>query len=358
MDVARARSHTGENETRLAGRVAGAVRTMPPGAFAFVMATGIVAAALSLVGQDVVAMVLLGVAIAALFTLLAALVVRVVRHWDLVIIDVRDPNRAFGFVTIVAAINVVGALMFSFAPLVTVALLWISFPIWLLLTYGIPAGMMLGKQDGPPALKANGSWFIWVVGTQSLSVVTGIIDHGLQVNILGVVAVGLWSIGVALYLMLTTLITLRLLTTRNDAASIRPSYWVYMGATAISVYSGWSILSLLPDLPIMVATHDFISGFTFLLWAFGVFWIPMLVIFGIWRHVIQRYPVRYETELWSMVFPLGMFSVASIHLGELTGLPVVHDMGVIGTWIAAAAWLTVATMMTVTALGKSSRLSR
>jgi len=55
--------------------------------------------------------------------------------------------------------------------------------------------------------------------------------------------------------------------------------------------------------------------------------------------------VRYETELWSMVFPLGMFSVASIHLGRLAGLPVVHDLGVIGTWIAGTVWLVVAVMM-------------
>ncbi len=331
-------------------RAVAAIRTLPPGSFAFVMATGIVAAAFSLVGQGAITVPLLVIAVLGLTALLAAVVFRSVRHWDLVIADVRDPNRAFGFVTIVAAINVVGALMFSFAPLVTVVLVCLSFPIWLVLTYGIPAAMILGTQESPPALKANGSWFIWVVGTQSLSVVTGIIDDGLQVNILGVVSVGLWSIGVALYLMLTTLITLRLLTTKNDAASLRPSYWVYMGATAISVYAGWSILSLLPNLPIMVATHDFVSGFTFMLWAFGVFWIPLLVIFGLWRHVIAHHPLKYETELWSMVFPLGMFSVASIHLGELAGLPVVHDMGVIGTWIAGAAWLVVAGMMVSTAV--------
>ena len=82
-----------------------------------------------------------------------------------------------------------------------------------------------------------------------------------------------------------------------------------------------------------------------MLWAFGVWWIPILVIFGLWRHAVKRYPVRYESELWSMVFPLGMFSVASIHLGKLLGLPVVHDMGVICTWIAGAAWLAVTVMM-------------
>lgn len=335
------------------GRLATAVRKLPPGAFAFVMATGIVAAAFSLINQSMVTKVLLVVSVVGLVVLLFALGWRIVRHWDLVYADARNPAIAFGYATIVAALNVVGALFFAIEPLVTIVLVCISVPFWLVLTYGIAAAMMLGPQDGPPAHKANGSWFIWVVATQSISVVTGIIDHGLEVNILGVIAVGMWSIGVMLYIILTVIITLRLMTTTQDAFGVRPTYWVYMGATAITVYAGWSILSLLPDLPIMVATHDFISGFTFMLWAFGVWWIPILVIFGIWRHAVKRYPVRYESELWSMVFPLGMFSVASVHLGQLLGLPVVHNMGIICTWIAGVTWVVVLVMMVASAAQKS-----
>ncbi len=338
--------------TAEAGRLSTAVRKLPPGAFAFVMATGIVAGAFSLVGQATITLVLLVISVIGLLALTGALVWRIVRHWDHVYADARNPAIAFGYATIVAAMNVVGALFFAIEPLVTIVLLCVSVPFWLVLTYGIAAAMMLGPQDGPPAHKANGSWFIWVVATQSISVVTGIIDHGLNVNILGVIAVGMWSIGVMLYIILTVIITLRLMTTTQDAFGIRPTYWVYMGATAITVYAGWSILSLLTNLPIMKATHDFISGFTFMLWAFGVWWIPILVIFGIWRHAVKRYPVRYESELWSMVFPLGMFSVASIHIGGLLGLPVVHDMGVLCTWIAGATWLAVMAMMLVSAAHK------
>ncbi|MBB5633522.1 tellurite resistance protein TehA-like permease [Cryobacterium mesophilum] len=345
--MATAKTTDAKQSNLMAGRsrLGTAVRKLPPGAFAFVMATGIVGAAFSLVGQGAITVALLVIAVVSLVALLIALVWRVARHWDLVYADARNPAIAFGFATIVAALNVVGALFFSIEPAVTIVLLCISVPFWLVLTYGIAAAMMLGPQDGAPALKANGSWFIWVVATQSISVVTGIIDHGLEVNILGVVAVGMWSIGVVLYIVLTVIITLRLMTTTQDAFGIRPTYWVYMGATAITVYSGWSILSLLADLPIIKATHDFVSGFTFMLWAFGVWWIPLLVIFGLWRHAVKRYPVQYESELWSMVFPLGMFSVASIHLGRLLGLPIVHDLGIICTWIAGVMWVAVTALM-------------
>ena len=32
----------------------------------------------------------------------------------------------------------------------------------------------------------------------------------------------------------------------------------------------------------------------------------MLVILGIWRHLIRRFPLRYDPLYWGAVFPLGM----------------------------------------------------
>jgi tellurite resistance protein TehA-like permease len=63
---------------------------------------------------------------------------------------------------------------------------------------------------------------------------------------------------------------------------------------------------------------------------------------GWWRHVQQRVPLRYETGLWAMVFPLGMYAVASMDLGQADRLPVVTAVGSWFLWIAAAAWIAVA----------------
>jgi tellurite resistance protein TehA-like permease len=35
--------------------------------------------------------------------------------------------------------------------------------------------------------------------------------------------------------------------------------------------------------------------------------------------VLQRVPLRYETALWSLVFPIGMYGVATRELGRTTG---------------------------------------
>ncbi len=36
--------------------------------------------------------------------------------------------------------------------------------------------------------------------------------------------------------------------------------------------------------------------------AFGTWWIPLLIILGLWRYIRRHWPVTYEPALWSVVF--------------------------------------------------------
>jgi tellurite resistance protein TehA-like permease len=65
----------------------------------------------------------------------------------------------------------------------------------------------------------------------------------------------------------------------------------------------------------------------------------------VWRHGIRRVPLRYENGMWSIVFPLGMYAVASMHFGQIVGLPLVVTLGEIGAWVSGLAWLAVAVAM-------------
>lgn len=330
---------------------------MPSGAFAFVMATGIVSTAFDELGWSVLSIALLVIAIAALLVLTAATLWRLAAHRRELFDDARDPQRAFGFFTVVAAINVVGIRLYSpEAPLATIVLAVLSVPIWLLLSYGLPSNLMLRPKHvsgaaavagtpGPVAADIDGGWFLWVVGTQSVAIAAAAIGWGIEDHALAAIAVGLWGVGVMLYIMLATLVTLRLLTVPSAPSSFKPSYWIYMGATAITVLAGSRILLLPHELPVVAATSSVVSGLTYVLWAFGAWWVPLLVIFGVWRHLVNREPVRYEAGLWSIVFPLGMYSVASMLFGRVVRLPLLVSIGDIGTWIAGAVWLVVTIAM-------------
>jgi len=49
-------------------------------------------------------------------------------------------------------------------------------------------------------------------------------------------------------------------------------------------------------------------------------------------------PLRYEPDLWSLVFPLGVYCVASEALGTALGVRWLVTVGHAGTWVAFAAW--------------------
>ena len=84
-----------------------------------------------------------------------------------------------------------------------------------------------------------------------------------------------------------------------------------MGAMAISTLAGSLLILNAPDAPFLLSLLPFLKGFTVFYWATGTWWIPMLVLLSIWRHVYRRFPLRYDPLYWGAVFPLGMYSACT-----------------------------------------------
>jgi tellurite resistance protein TehA-like permease len=85
--------------------------------------------------------------------------------------------------------------------------------------------------------------------------------------------------------------------------------------------------------------HPFILGLTLMFWATATWWIPMLLVLGVWRHRIRGVRLVYDPLYWGLVFPLGMYSVCTYRLAqalELTQLVWISRVFVIA---AAVAWL-------------------
>ena len=57
-----------------------------------------------------------------------------------------------------------------------------------------------------------------------------------------------------------------------------------------------------------------VEGVVVLAWATATFWFPLMVAIGVWRHVINRVPLRYHPSYWALVFPLGMYGAATFRL--------------------------------------------
>jgi tellurite resistance protein TehA-like permease len=322
-----------------------AVRDLDPGCFAFVMATGIISTGTFLLGPSWLSQALLIVASAGLVVLGVALVARLAFFRSAVAADFRAPDRMFGFFTIAAGMDVLGLRLASAGhPLGTAILAAAAAAVWLLLTYAIPASLLLARVQDSVLGGVNGSWLLWVVATQSvsLSASTLVPVWPTQAGLLAPVAAGLWSVGLLLYLMLVSLIMLRWLTVPMTAETLGPPYWILMGATAITVLAGGRFAGLPATLPVVHHTAGFVTGLSFAMWALGTWWIPLLVILSLWRHVRQRWPLTYESSLRSVVFPLGMYSVATDTFGKTAHLGYLEPLARSMLWVTVAAWVLVA----------------
>ena len=332
-------------QTRAPGRAATAIRDLHPGYFAFVMATGIISIGTFLLGPSWLSRALLVVASAGLVVLSVALVIRLVRFRPSVAADVHAPERVFGFFTITAGLDVLGVrLSYAGHPVAAAILAGLAAAVWLVLTYGVPASLLLTRTHDSVLGGVNGSWLLWVVSTQSLAVAAAVLVPvwPSQSGLLAPFATALWCVGLVLYLLLVSLILLRWLTVAMTPQALGPPYWILMGATAITVLAGAKILGLPGTLPAVRATAGFVEGFSYALWAFGTWWIPLLVVLGFWRHVRQHWPLTYEPTLWSVVFPLGMYSVATLSFGKAAGLAFMEPLSRFMLWVAVVAWVMVA----------------
>jgi tellurite resistance protein TehA-like permease len=325
------------------------VRGLHPGSFAFVMATGIVSIGADELGARPLAAPLLAVTVAGFAALCLMFLVRIWRYPADVWADTARPERAFGFFTVVAGCNVLGIGLLK-AGIVGVAdgLAVVAALVWVLLAYGILGRVVLAARKPEPEAAVNGTWLIWVVGTQSVSVAASTLGMGLGIEprVVALVAVSLWAFGALLYLLLMGIVLARLVLAPLDPIQASPPYWISMGATAITVLAGADLLLLPKDLPSLAASRSTVEGLTLFLWAFGTWWFPFLIMLSVWRYRILSAPV-YEPALWSMVFPLGMYAVATEALGRVASLPLLPGIARAEFWLALAAWAAVAAWMVI-----------
>jgi tellurite resistance protein TehA-like permease len=334
-----------------AGLVRRALATLDPGYFAWVMASGIVSVGTDLAGEAVLSRVVLGVTIGAFVLLVVAYTARLLCYRSFVRQSLGDPTTAMAYFTVVAGTDVLAIrLAMAGHPLVALGLGATGALVWVVLTYGLPWSIVLAAHR-PVLGELNGTWLVWVVATQSLSIVAAVVaphaPSSWLVAELPVVAVCLWGVGVMLYLVFIVIIFLRLLLIEVTPAEMGPAYWIAMGATAISVRAAAGILSLHgPHAAALVsALRPFLVGLSVVLWAFGTWWIPLLILFGIWRYVVRGYTRAYEPRLWNVVFPLGMYTVASYTLGQTAGLGFMASVARVWVWVGVAAWVAVLALM-------------
>jgi tellurite resistance protein TehA-like permease len=313
------------------------------------MATGIVSAALQQAGLPWPSGVLLGLAAAALTILLARSGWRAAAFHDGRAAGLGRPDRAFASFALVAACGVLASRLAT-AGAVGVAgvLAAVTVAAWPILTWLVP--VRVARHPGRVAIAdVNGTWYLWAVATESLAIVAAFPPQasGLGARLSVFVAIVAWAGGLGLYLVITALLVARIVIAGIGPAQIRAPYWVAMGVPSISVFAATRIVRI-TGAPAIAAARPVIISLAILFWTLATALIPLLAMLTARTTVRRPFPgrwPRYRPEAWTVVFPLGMYAMASLELGRAAGVPLIHGLGTAAVWPATAAWALVATTM-------------
>ncbi len=332
--------------TGLWARLVADLADLAPAYFGLVMATGIVSVAALLRGWPILAHVLFYLNIVQYLVLWLLTLGRLALYPRRFFGDLTDHLRGPGFFTLVAGTGVLGTQVVLLLGDYQIALaLWIlALVLWCGLTYSIFTAFTV-KEHKPTLEKGiNGAWLLAVVATQSIAVLSALLaahapqPFRLELHFL---ALSMWLCAGMLYIWMMSLIFYRYTFFRFEPGDLSPPYWINMGAMAISTLAGALLINNAPEAPYLLSLLPFIKGFTIFYWVTGTWWIPMLVILSIWRHVYKRFPMRYDPLYWGAVFPLGMYAASThqmldaMHIELLAFLPGVFLVLAMVAWSLA-----------------------
>jgi tellurite resistance protein TehA-like permease len=316
------------------------VRTLFPGYFAMVMATGIVA--IGAAQQEIfwLAEPLYAIAAVTYVVLAVLLTGRLAVAHKLLAADITSHAKGFAFLTTVAATNVLGSASGIIHGWWTLSwgLWWFSLALWVLFVYATLFAVVL-KGPKPGLDKGiNGTWFLLTVSTESIVVLGSLLLGRHPSDLLAFSLVAAFTLGLVLYLIVMTMVFLRWTFSELDPTEADPPAWIAAGAVAITVLAGSNLLGAQAASLRIERLAPFIEAIVMLAWTTATFWFPLMIAIGIWRHLINRVPLRYHPSYWALIFPLGMYGAATFRMRGATKLDTLAWLPEVTLTVALAAW--------------------
>ena len=318
------------------------VKAMAPANFAMVMSTGIISVALFKLGYPQGAWFFHGINSVMYVLLWALLLLRIFRYPRVVAADFASHLRGPGFLTIVAGTAILGTQTAVLAqdPDMAAWLFWFGTGCWIFILWGVFFAIFTRLPKPSLASGINGSWLVATVSSEALVILGATLGTppGWDPGLVYFCLCALFSAGLVLYIFVITGIFLRFCFTDMKAGDFDPSFWINASAAGATALAGTALMSRAGAAPIMELFLPYVSGVTLLAWATATWWVPMLMLLGIWRHCVRHYPYSYTPAYWSMVFPLGMYTACTSAIADVYGVPALMAVPRLFIFLALAAW--------------------
>ncbi len=101
----------------------------------------------------------------------------------------------------------------------------------------------------------------------------------------------------------------------------------------------WCLILTAPQWGFLQETLPFIKGFTLFFWSTASWWLILLLILGVWLHFVKHFPLRYNPQYWSLVFPLGMYTTSTLVFAQATKLVFLEIVPKYFIYAALLAWV-------------------
>ena len=238
--------------------------------------------------------------------------------------ELLNPENTLYLHTIVGTVNLVGVCLSRIFHWYTTAnILWyIGIALWVGISLATFTILFLCQKPEDRKIEEvlHGGWFFATLSTQSTVFLGTIImeqttGHTLIIQLL---SFALWSIGAWLYLILSSIIFLRLFFCKfSDITTISP-YWMNIGAAGATALAGVSLYQHIqiaggPFLDLL----PFLKGMSLFFWSIGLWWLPFLLILAVVKQKFRTGELVFTVGYWEIVLTLGLYATGTGQLSHV-----------------------------------------
>ncbi len=252
------------------------------------------------------------------------MVMRIILFCKNTLNELLNPENTLYLHTIVGTVNLIGVCLSRIFHWHTTAnVFWyVAIGLWVgisLATFNI-LFLCQKSEDRKIEEVLHGGWFFATLSTQSTVFLgTIIMEHAAgYMLIIQLLSFALWSIGAWLYLILSSIIFLRLFFCKfSDITTISP-YWMNVGAAAATALAGISLYQHIqiaggPFLDFL----PFLKGMSLFFWSVGLWWVPFLLIWAVVKQEFRAEGLVFTVGYWEIVLTLGLYATSTSQLSHL-----------------------------------------